>query len=93
MVSSAPEFPMSTPNVDKSQKSPWSDIFATPDKNDDSLWSDYLEKADLFDKRLVNDWNQIVDVILVYVGIFCSFTTLAAAYHRIEHRLRYSLGS
>lgn len=38
-------------------------------ENDDSLWSDYLKKANDFDKRLVDDLNQIVDVILVYVGI------------------------
>jgi len=36
----------------------------------DQLWKKYLEKATSFDQRIIEDWNKIVDVTLVFVGIF-----------------------
>ncbi|KAF8801147.1 hypothetical protein BYT27DRAFT_7115509 [Phlegmacium glaucopus] len=41
----------------------------------DSLWKDYVEKAEKFDERMINNWNQIVDVILVYVALFIAVLT------------------
>ena len=61
-------------------------------EKDDPLWKEYLDKAAVFDARMVDEWNKIVDVLLVYVGYFSCYLhdKLAAYYHQIELRLRFS---
>lgn len=59
--------------ISRSTSSDISDnIFKYKVEKDDPLWKQYVEKAALFDERMVDQWNKIVDVLLVYVGIFCS---------------------
>jgi Family of unknown function (DUF6535) len=62
---------MSTHTVDVSESRPsekWKDIFNRQVQKDDQVWGIYLKEAEVFDKRVVDEWNQILDVILVYVG-------------------------
>jgi len=88
--------PHHLPKVDISETTlseNWSNIFNGHVGKDDPLWAEYLKKANSFDLHIVDDWNKIVDVILVYVGVLFAIFTMLVAYHRIEHRLRYSLPS
>lgn len=55
-------------------------------KKDDRLWETYVQEATAHDERTLKDWNSIVDVILVYVRIFCYFHDISS----IKARLRYS---
>ena len=67
----------------------WNNILKDNVEKDDPLWKEYLDKAAVFDARIMDEWNNIVDVLLVFVGYFYLHDELAA-YRRIEHRLRFS---
>ena len=60
-------FPMS---IDSTPEEIWNNILKGDVKKDDPLWTEYLEKAAVFDKRMVDELNEIVDVLLVFVGYF-----------------------
>ena len=64
---------MLTPRLVPKQEKVWNDLFKNKVEKDDPLWKEYVEKAAAFDTRMVDEWNKIVDVILVYVGIFFLF--------------------
>lgn len=36
----------------------------------EKLWEEYVKKATSFDERMIENWNKIVDVTLVFVGVF-----------------------
>jgi hypothetical protein len=68
----------------------WDNILKDNVGKDDPLWKEYLDKAAVFDVRMVDEWNKIVDVLLVYVGIYHYLHYEIDAYHRIDYRLRFS---
>ena len=59
-------FPMSTtppPEI-------WNDILKDNVAKNDPLWQDYSVKASEFDRGMVDKWNEIINVLLLYVGHF-----------------------
>ncbi|KDQ08180.1 hypothetical protein BOTBODRAFT_119030, partial [Botryobasidium botryosum FD-172 SS1] len=49
------------------------------------VWFDYLLDADKFDETIIRDWNQSMDVLLIFAGLFSAVQTafLVEAYKNL----------
>ncbi|KAF9466929.1 hypothetical protein BDZ94DRAFT_1332326 [Collybia nuda] len=56
---------------------PIKDLFGTQDgiPSDDPIWKSYMDEAQRQDKNTVGYWNQSMDVILIFAGLFSAILT------------------
>ena len=59
-------------------------------QDDDVLWTEYLKVASDVDARLVKDWTKVIDVLLVFVRCYPSFSTLRISLNIFLSRLHSS---
>ena len=59
-------------------------------QDDDILWTEYLKVASVADARLVKDSIQVIDVLLVFVRCYPSFSTLCISLNIFPSRLHSS---